>query len=278
LIKTSRYLQVVSISVFVGEDNTSFTSSEQTGLTHPTDQSDGSNMPSLTSDLFEAEHLANQEREISAYEEREIPPPQPMELEVLVAEERKRALVSSYENVYTGVPLEPSVNRMSMDASEMQIGDKFDTKQSDNKLASGLSSSYEKLYEKAADDDEAEGECKSESSASVVVDVRASKAHVDSSSFSSSHNAPVYITVESGLDKLACGSETQTKQESLRMHHSSVSHASYGTKVKDISTRSSSCDGAEGLDDDVDQLMRPKSTPDLSSPVDPNSSQLPAGR
>ncbi|XP_052770358.1 ankyrin-2-like isoform X10 [Mya arenaria] len=129
-----------------GEDNTSFTSSEQAGISHLADQSDGSNLPSLTTDLQEAESAANQERE--------IPPPQPMELEVLAAEERKRKMVSSYENVYTGVPLEPTVNRMSMDVSEMDIGDKFDTKQSDNKLAAGLSSSYEKLYEKAAGDDE----------------------------------------------------------------------------------------------------------------------------
>ncbi|XP_053392979.1 titin homolog isoform X42 [Mercenaria mercenaria] len=122
------------------DDTASITSSEQAALIQTPDQSENNTVSGFSNDFPESE----------------IPPPRPMELEVLAAQERKK-MVSSYENVYTGVPLEPTVNRMSMDASEMDIGDRFDTKQSDSKLQSGLSSSYEKLYEKTEDKSEDEG-------------------------------------------------------------------------------------------------------------------------
>jgi hypothetical protein len=54
---------------------------------------------------------------------------------------------SSYENVYEGVPLDPKINRLSLDASEMEIGDRFDTKQMDVHLQSdNRASSYEQVY------------------------------------------------------------------------------------------------------------------------------------
>ncbi|XP_063445931.1 uncharacterized protein LOC134725749 isoform X45 [Mytilus trossulus] len=58
-----------------------------------------------------------------------------------------RNVFSSYENVYDGVPLDPKINRMSADASELDIGDRFDTKQNEQLHASDRSSSYEKIYE-----------------------------------------------------------------------------------------------------------------------------------
>ncbi|XP_052069485.1 ankyrin-2-like isoform X47 [Mytilus californianus] len=58
-----------------------------------------------------------------------------------------RNVFSSYENVYDGVPLDPKINRMSGDASELDIGDRFDTKQNEQLQASDRSSSYEKIYE-----------------------------------------------------------------------------------------------------------------------------------
>ncbi|WAQ95643.1 hypothetical protein MAR_028333 [Mya arenaria] len=184
-------------------------------------------------------------------------------------------MVSSYENVYTGVPLEPTVNRMSMDVSEMDIGDKFDTKQSDNKLAAGLSSSYEKLYEKAAGDDEdAEGECKSESalmsSASAVVDVRSSIASVvhTSQPVTTNHSSPIYITVESGLDKLACSSSEIDSQQYADLSLSP--HAGHSSRVRgDLVERSASCDSAELLDEGYRNMVRPVSSPDVTfRPVD----------
>lgn len=188
-----------------------------------------------------------------------------MELEILAAEERKK-MVSSYENVYTGVPLEPTVNRMSMDASEMDIGDRFDTKQPDSKLQSGLSSSYEKLYEKSEDKSEDEGECKSESttlsSASAVIDVRSSYAStIHSSHPSTGHSSPVYITVESGLDKLACSTKDATSSYS--------GFATHGAKGKgDLAERSVSYDSTDTLEETGDSICRPSSTPDVFSRVE----------
>ncbi|KAL4240426.1 hypothetical protein ACF0H5_001218 [Mactra antiquata] len=122
-------------------DDTASISSEQAAILQTPDQSEGTlnTVSGFSNDLTESE----------------VPPPQQIELEAVAAIERKK-MVSSYENVYSGVPLEPTVNRMSMDASEMDIGDRFDTKQSDSKLDSGLTSSYEKLYDpqEKVDDEE----------------------------------------------------------------------------------------------------------------------------
>ena len=199
--------------------------------------------------------------------EHEIPPPPAEEIEVVAAQEQKK-ISSSYENVYTGVPLEPETNRMSMEVTEMDIGDRFDTKQQDTKLdAAGLSSSYERLYEKeklseASDD---EGECKSEattvSSASAVADIQSSSTPliVRSTHAASSHVCPVYITVESGLDKLACDAQGDAKSFSAYDGH--------GIRVRsELAERSVSCD-TETMDDPGGDVFRPCSSPDVYSPA-----------
>jgi hypothetical protein len=56
-----------------------------------------------------------------------------------------RHVISSYENVYDGVPLDPKINRMSGDASELDIGDRFDTKQTEQ-LQTSDRSSFLKLF------------------------------------------------------------------------------------------------------------------------------------
>ncbi|XP_060605993.1 ankyrin-2-like isoform X12 [Ruditapes philippinarum] len=149
---TEEHVDDTSAMHVTADDNASITSSEQAAIIQTPDQSDNNTVSGFSNDFPESE----------------IPPPQPMELEVLAAEERKK-MVSSYENVYTGVPLEPTVNRMSMDASEMDIGDRFDTKQPDSKLHSGLSSSYEKLYDKTEDKSEDEGSDKGKTYTEVGV-------------------------------------------------------------------------------------------------------------
>jgi hypothetical protein len=243
--------------IFTADDNASITSSEQAAIIQTPDQSDNNTVSGFSNDFPESE----------------IPPPQPMELEVLAAEERKK-MVSSYENVYTGVPLEPTVNRMSMDASEMDIGDRFDTKQPDSKLHSGLSSSYEKLYDKTEDKSEDEGECKSESttlsSASTVIDVRSSFAStIHSSHPSTAHSSPVYITVESGLDKLAC----DTNGTGSSCFAGVVSNSS---RVKgDLTERSVSYDSTETVDENRDSIFRPVSSPDVFCP-DPVETGFPS--
>ncbi|XP_061181777.1 ankyrin-2-like [Saccostrea echinata] len=64
-----------------------------------------------------------------------------------------RNVFSSYENVYDGVPLDPKINRLSLDASEIEIGDRFDTKQMDLHLRSdNRTSSYEQVYAKESTD------------------------------------------------------------------------------------------------------------------------------
>ncbi|XP_069109668.1 uncharacterized protein [Argopecten irradians] len=74
----------------------------------------------------------------------------PMAMQVQkLASSQNRYISSSYENVYDAVPLDPEKNRLSMDASELEIGDRFDTKQSPSHLQSTeLASSYEQLYAK----------------------------------------------------------------------------------------------------------------------------------
>ena len=245
--------------VFTADDNASITSSEQAAIIQTPEQSDNNTVSGFSNDFPESE----------------VPPPQPMELEVLAAEERKK-MVSSYENVYTGVPLEPTVNRMSMDASDMDIGDRFDTKQPDSKLQTGLSSSYEKLYDKTEDKSEDEGECISEStklsSASTVIDVRSSFAStIHSSHPSTAHTSPVYITVESGLDKLACGTIGTTS--------SFAGDVSNSSRVKgDLSERSVSYDSTDTLDRNQESIFRPVSSPDVFCPVETGFPHISSGR
>lgn len=69
-----------------------------------------------------------------------------------LAKESKNVF-SSYENVYDGVPLDPKINRLSLDASEIDVGDRFDTKQMDLHLHSDdRASSYEQVYAKGLAD------------------------------------------------------------------------------------------------------------------------------
>ncbi|XP_052685796.1 uncharacterized protein LOC128165370 isoform X39 [Crassostrea angulata] len=67
-----------------------------------------------------------------------------------------RNVFSSYENVYEGVPLDPKINRLSLDASELDVGDRFDTKQMDLHLrTNNRTSSYEQVYAKDLTDQSA---------------------------------------------------------------------------------------------------------------------------
>jgi hypothetical protein len=95
-------------------------------------------------------------------------------------------IISSYENVYDGVPLDPKINRMSGDASELDIGDRFDTKQTEQLQTSDRSSSYEKIYEQEGTE--------------MIGESHHKTSHLTSAS--SRHACPIYITVEEGLDKL----------------------------------------------------------------------------
>ncbi|XP_052823405.1 uncharacterized protein LOC106871604 isoform X34 [Octopus bimaculoides] len=64
-----------------------------------------------------------------------------------LTEEDFERMMSSYENVYDGVQLAPEVSKLAMNASDLDIGDRFDTKQLDLHLQpTGRSSSYEQLY------------------------------------------------------------------------------------------------------------------------------------
>ncbi|XP_062581044.1 ankyrin-2-like isoform X29 [Saccostrea cucullata] len=76
-----------------------------------------------------------------------------LQLQVDKLASEARNVFSSYENVYDGVPLDPKINRLSLDASEMEIGDRFDTKQMDLHLCSDdRTSSYEQVYAKESAD------------------------------------------------------------------------------------------------------------------------------
>lgn len=248
--------KMCTIFVFAAEDMDSFTSSEHPSMIQTPDQ---------------PASLSTQGMSSLEYAEPETQPPQPVELQALKAEQTKKAMLSSYENVYTGVELEPEKNRMSMDASEIDIGDRFDTKQSESKLHSGLSSSYEKLYERSGDLSDEEGECKSESTSlavasSVVIDVRSSLASSVLTSHSvTSNSSPVYITVESGLDKLAYNSDSPVGGPS-GLYGMWGSHSS---RVKvDLGERSASWDTDDFLSEGPTPMTRPVSSPDVSKPVD----------
>lgn len=129
-----------------------------------------------------------------------------------------KTIISSYENVYDGVGLDPRINRMSGDASELDIGDRFDTKQAEQLQASERSSSYEQIYDKEAE--------------SIL-------GESTKPSLSSRHACPIYITVEEGLDKLSseepksdihkdfkerslsCETQLEVDHQDLRYRHNS---------------------------------------------------------
>lgn len=163
--------------------------------------------------------------------------------EQALTEEDFQRMMSSYENVYDGVQLTPDVNRLSMNASELDIGDHFDTKQLDMHLQpTGRSSSFEQLYqeetgERPTDEKLAElstypvkpkeGEFNQQtmttssclSSSSLVSKEQSAgekglneKQHKRSVRFRSDHS-PVHITVESGLDTLGCDDQLGRTQD-----------------------------------------------------------------
>ena len=187
-----------------------------------------------------------------------------MEIEK-VTSELKKDMVSSYENVYTGVPLDPTVNRMSMDASEMDIGDKFDTKQPEtHHQRMGKSSSYEKLYEPDQEVSDGEGECKSESTAASSLAsgqfTASNVSSVHSSHITNGHTCPVYITVESGLDKLACDSQP---------NQGFSAYDGQGVKLKlDVVERSMSCETGSLEEEREAKKLRHRSSPDMYSPTE----------
>lgn len=236
------------MNLFSDYDTDSITSSERAIIQTP-DQSEGATNSTFSSDFGEPE----------------LQPPQPLEIEKVSSELKKRDMVSSYENVYTGVELDPTVNRMSMDASEIDIGDRFDTKQPDtHHQPLGKSSSYEKLYEPEKAESDEEGECKSEStSASSIASGQLTSVvqSVRSSHLTNSHTCPVYITVESGLDKLAC--DAQSKQ-------GFSAYDGQGVKLKlDVVERSMSCE-SDSLDERglEAKKLRHRSSPEMYSPTD----------
>ncbi|XP_036357739.1 titin isoform X31 [Octopus sinensis] len=70
-----------------------------------------------------------------------------------LTEEDFERMMSSYENVYDGVQLAPEVSKLAMNASDLDIGDRFDTKQLDLHLQpTGRSSSYEQLYKETGEE------------------------------------------------------------------------------------------------------------------------------
>lgn len=138
-----------------------------------------------------------------------------------------RNVFSSYENVYDGVPLDPKINRMSADASELDIGDRFDTKQNEQLQASDRSSSYEKIYE--------------QESREIIGESKTSQLQT---SISSRHACPIYITVEEGLDKLS--------GEQTNIH-------------KDFKERSLSCESQLEIGYQEDLRYRHSSSPDMSA-------------
>ena len=228
-------------------DTDSITSSERAVMQTP-DQSEGATNSTFSSDFGEPDML----------------PPQSLEIEK-ATKEHKKDMISSYENVYTGVPLDPSVNRMSMDASEMDIGDKFDTKQPEtHHQPIGRSSSYEKVYQPEQDVSDGEGECKSESTtASSLASGLFTASSVSSSHMShinNGHTCPVYITVESGLDKLACDSQS---------NQSFSAYDGQGIKLKlDVVERSMSCETGSLQEEKETKKLRHRSSPDMYSPTD----------
>lgn len=196
-------------------------------------------------------------------------PPQGTEL--LIGEERQR-MMSSYENVYDGVQLDPELNRLSMDATQLDIGDPFDTKQPDTHLQPiGKTSSYEKLYEGGGASEGGvveEGESVTDVSHPPCAFVQAATyvsgysptsklqfnvSNVGFVSASNTHPCPVYITVDSGLDKLACTSDD------------SIAYEGQGQLLKEMKERSMSCEATGQQTTDDEQRARHFSTPDMTA-------------
>ena len=198
-------------------------------------------------------------------------PPISAQMERLIKDDGKR-VVSSYENVYDGVPLDPQVNRLSLDASELEIGDRFDTKQTDLHLQpDDRTSSYEKVYDTQKEPVQL-GESNAVScttaslSSALVNDLVISEAFsqstfmspavislIQTSSPSTSHACPIYVTVEEGLDKLVCDKDHLEVVPSML--------------IRDLGERSLSCETHDPQHESTIESSRPRhtSTPDMSS-------------
>lgn len=188
----------------------------------------------------------------------DLPPPLPLQMERLTKEEGKR-VISSYENVYEGVELDPQINRLSLDASELDIGDRFDTKQKETHLqTTELASSYEQLYENGQSAKDV-GELSPLTTGAFVQEVSSSSKALSvsnvnfTSSASKSHACQVYITVEEGLDKLACDQDG-SGGDIFSSHHSHVK--------ADFKERSHSYE--MNLEPVEDVRIRHNSSPDMS--------------
>ena len=173
--------------------------------------------------------------QVSSLQSQQLTTQEVLSEEQALTEEDFQRMMSSYENVYDGVQLTPDVNRLSMNASELDIGDRFDTKQLDMHLQpTGRSSSFEQLYQEEIGERPAEESKLAEQSAYPIKPIEGefnqqamtassslsssslvskeqsaggkklkSKQHKRSVRFRSDHS-PVHITVESGLDTLGC--------------------------------------------------------------------------
>ncbi|XP_056019544.1 uncharacterized protein LOC125671322 isoform X7 [Ostrea edulis] len=121
---------------------------EKSQVTHDSDES--SYIPEEDNTIAENEKLPDSlpPREANVMGGENIPTVTPgLQLQIDKLSSESRNVFSSYENVYEGVPLDPKINRLSLDASEMEIGDRFDTKQMDVHLQSdNRASSYEQVY------------------------------------------------------------------------------------------------------------------------------------
>ena len=186
-----------------------------------------------------------------------------------LASGQNRDITSSYENVYNGVPLDPEKNRLSLDAEELDIGDRFDTKQADIHLqSSALTSSYEQLYDQdqsnvTQDITSDEGESREKSSdetklKSPCATQASSTTHPGRQPFLPDHHGhlsavspttcPVYITVEKDLDKLVDDSDIPESSSS-----------------REFKERSLSCEVNPNLEPHVDDVrMRHNSSPDMT--------------
>lgn len=152
-----------------------------------------------------------------------------------LTEEDFERMMSSYENVYDGVQLTPEVSKLAMNASDLDIGDRFDTKQLDLHLQpTGRSSSYEQLYKEtgkeiAETSEQAEQVVYSaESKEGELNNVGAATDSLMSDACSKPQSEPtclpakrsvrfetdpsqIHITVESGLDTLGCDDSMTTE-------------------------------------------------------------------
>lgn len=190
-----------------------------------------------------------------------------------LSQEQQDAMISSYENVYDGVNMEAEEEP----EGDMEVGDKFDTRQPDPHLE-GMekSSSFERLYESAQGAEAADlgqGELCGVDEKVQNPDLKHGKQHSTNTApdIVSSHCAsrfsshkqilsgPIDITVESGLDLLV---DDSCMADSVF----------YGHDQEQMSCsfeRSHSCETEGRLAKPDDSRHRHSSTPDSShtSPV-----------